>query len=314
MKTLVFVFALIYQVTAQAQALPLSQSDLNFLTASQPPASTQPPATQSECARSTLNNQSFGWCLTPTDRDKNPNVIYFFHGLTLNEHRWDTAQFTQDMVSIWKAQGLTPPTVVTISFGPVWLLTEVPGSAKLYDLFVQQIMPFFENMIGPVTRDQRIALGESMGGFNASQLLVKNPELFSKFALQCPAITPVGPFDSDAETLQFLEQSGAEPFHVLLTKIIGMWTFKNEANWLNHAPLVLAAARPNVPAQIYLSCGTADEFGFEVGTGQLYNELLNKTQGIQYELIQGGTHSTVDAQKMANFLSSGWSSVGLTTF
>jgi enterochelin esterase-like enzyme len=314
MKLIILALVLVYQATANAQARPLSQSELNFLTASQPPTSTQPPAIQSECARTTLNNQSFGWCLTPTDREKNPNVIYFFHGLTLNEHRWDTAQFTQDMVSIWKSQGLTPPTVVTVSFGPVWLLTEVPGSARLYDLFVQQIMPYFENIIGPVTSDQRIVLGESMGGFNAGQLLVKNPELFSKFALQCPAITPVGPFDKDSETLQFISQSGAEPFHVLLTKIIGMWTFKNEANWLNHAPLVLALNRPSFENQVYLSCGTADEFGFEVGTGQLYNELRNKTEGIQYELIQGGTHSTVDAQKMANFLSTGWSSMGPVSF
>jgi pimeloyl-ACP methyl ester carboxylesterase len=256
------------------------------------------------CSQAAVGSHKMKWCIQPTDRSKNPFVVYFFHGLTLDEHRWQTADFAQEIRAIWRAKGLTPPTVISISFGRVWLLTQTRD--KKYDFFVNSLMPYFEKMIGPVSAAQRIAVGESMGGFNVAQLFLKNPALFSRFAMHCPAITDVGPFDSDTDLWAFIKRTGADPLRVLLTKIIGLYEFKNEREWLAHSAVYLADQAKVLPTKVYLSCGNKDQFGFYEGTGRVAQEVANKTEGLQYVFIPGGDHGTVDTASLANFISADW--------
>ncbi|MES3036488.1 MAG: alpha/beta hydrolase-fold protein [Bdellovibrionota bacterium] len=255
------------------------------------------------CSGSKFEGVDVKWCIHFADRTKNPQVLYHFHGLGGNEKKWGN-NYTKQLISYWKDQGLTAPTVVTVSFGKLWLLTQTSFGSRRYEMFIKKMMPFFEAKLGlPVDASQRMLLGESMGGFNTTQVMLKNPELFSRFALHCPAVTPIGPFDSETTTKDFIKFTNAIAIRVWFTKAVGMLNFLKKSVWREHDPLLLSAAATSIPAKVYLSCGDNDEFGFDTGTDALVKNLTNKVQQMEYVFIPGGTHGTVDVKSLADFLS-----------
>lgn len=252
------------------------------------------------CGKTKIDGDKFGWCIHSTDRTKNPFVVYHFHGLNGSEKKWSN-NYTKDLINRWKAQGYTQPTAVTISFGRLWLLTETSHGHR-YRLFIDKIIPFLESKIGNVLPSQRLLVGESMGGFNTSQILFKNPELFSRFALHCPAVTDVGPYDSDNFFKAFIKRTGALFILAYFTKLVGLSAFRNNEEWERHAPVLLSERAGRIPAKVFMSCGDKDEFGFDEGTFDVADNIKNKTKEFKLRYIPGGHHMTVDANAMADFL------------
>ena len=94
----------------------------------------------------------------------NGDIVYHLHGRGLDEGVWnDDTYFTAMLQARWQAQGATAPTVVTLSYGPTWLLTPKGGKADsgLLDDMMRRL-PAIEARIGQPRR--RMLLGESICG------------------------------------------------------------------------------------------------------------------------------------------------------
>jgi len=93
----------------------------------------------------------------------------------------------------WQHSGALPPTVVTVSYGPTWLLApkgEQPDSGLLQD-FIEHL-PVIKDGLGAPRR--RLLLGESMGDLNALVAGLTYPAQFNKVAALCPGVYNLSPF------------------------------------------------------------------------------------------------------------------------
>lgn len=152
------------------------------------------------------------YCVHSAPQGVNGDVAYHFHGRNLDEQIWnDDTYYTALIQKHWADQGLKPPTVVTVSFGGVWLLTPKNGqtASGLLDTFTDEAIPEIEARIGKPKR--RLVFGESMGGLNALFAALIRPQLFSKAAALCPGVYLGTPFASWSDIKAFLTRTGADP-------------------------------------------------------------------------------------------------------
>jgi hypothetical protein len=64
------------------------------------------------------------YCVYRDAGGTNGDIVYHLHGRNLDEKIWnDNTYFTAMLQAQWQRLGAKPPTVVTISYGPTWLLT-----------------------------------------------------------------------------------------------------------------------------------------------------------------------------------------------
>jgi len=102
--------------------------------------------------------------------------------VSLDEQLWnDDTYFTAKLQARWQDTRVLPPTVVTVSYGPTWLLTPKgrrPNSGLLDDLMIR--MPEIEARAGAPRH--RMLMGESMGGLNVLIAGLSYPARFTKLA------------------------------------------------------------------------------------------------------------------------------------
>lgn len=216
------------------------------------------------CGEDVSGEFEYKFCITQVDRTKNPDIIYFLHGLNGSERSWFKDVDKVALQAMWKVKDYNP-TVITISLGPMWLLVET-SEYPVLDLFMNDILPKLEAKAGGLQKGRRILAGQSMGGFNAAQLLLKKPAYFQKVGLWCPAITTVGPYSSPKEIQDYIDRNKANPDRIRLMLRISKQVFTTPQEWDQHDPLLLlrnfsGAVKP----QTFVSIGKRDEFGFYEG-------------------------------------------------
>ena len=229
------------------------------------------------------------------------DIIYHLHGRNLDNSIWnDDTYFTAQIQAYWQKSSIKPPTVVVVSYGPVWLLT--PKNSKmengLLNDFIAQL-PEIESKIGKPKR--RILLGESMGGLNVLILGLSHHEMFSKVASLCPGVYLDSPF-SDLSTLRAaIKRTGADPKIVFgVTQLAKKYVSNNE-EWNAISPIsLIERADQNYP-ELYLSCGLYDNYGNFEGTEALANLAIKRGVKTTWHPLYGG-HCVVDVASVAEFL------------
>jgi len=145
-------------------------------------------------------------------------------------------------------------------------------------------------------------MGESMGGFNASQLYFRNQSMFTKAALICGAMATVSPHASDAEVDAYIERTGASPLQVFIALSLARSYFPTEADWQKHSPVNLASqflTPDSIP--IYMSNGLKDKFGFHEGNLAFVQIALNLGSNISYDFAPNAGHCGADTTPIADF-------------
>lgn len=243
------------------------------------------------------------YCVYRANAGSNGDVLYHLHGRNLDEQVWnDDTYFTALIQSEWQRTDMLPPTVVTISYGPTWLLAprgEKPDSGLL-EAFIAD-MATIESTIGEP--DRRLLLGESMGGLNVLVAGLTYPDRFAKVASLCPGVYADSPFASFDSMRAAAERTGANPKIAFGVWLLARRYLANEAEWKNFSPLELIAnADARYPA-LYLSNGLYDSYGNYEGTQKLAG--MAEVRGVQTEWrpMYGG-HCSIDATSLAAFLSS----------
>lgn len=241
------------------------------------------------------------YCVYRDRRGTNGDIVYHLHGRNLDERIWnDDTYLTAMLQSEWQHRRALPPTIVTLSYGPVWLLTpkgEKADSGLLDDLMSR--LPTIEAKVGPPRR--RMLMGESMGGLNVLIAGLSNPSRFAKVAALCPGVYRSSPFAPLSTIRAAMVRTGADP------KIIfGVWRMArnyvaNDTEWRRISPLdLIKRAGPGYPA-LYLSNGLYDDYGNFEGSERLAQIAGRRGVRTEWHPIYGG-HCATDASSLASFL------------
>jgi pimeloyl-ACP methyl ester carboxylesterase len=254
------------------------------------------PAVQ-RCDRS----EPLRYCVNTDAAGSNGDVVYHLHGRHLDERIWnDDTYMTALIQAQWQSSGKVPPTVVTVSYGPTWILTprgRKPESGLLED-FMRRL-PEIEARVGRPRR--RILLGESMGGLNVLVAGLSYPSRFAKVAALCPGVYAVSPFASLSTMRAAMERTGAHPKVALAIWLMGRKFIADEGEWRRMSPLILVErAKPDYPA-LYLSCGLYDAYGNYEGTQRLASIARQHGVRTEWHPLYGG-HCAVDVPSLAEFL------------
>jgi hypothetical protein len=137
-------------------------------------------------------------------------TIWFFHGAGDSEKVFQYSLFPQDSY-IELEKGLPSVNIVTISYGPLWIMTAYdhrtlrPANATV-EVFTSQIVPFIENEYYNKFKiplvEPYVAIGHSQGGINVATLCAVLPHddeghTWSKCVLLNPMLPSCDPYDLD---------------------------------------------------------------------------------------------------------------------
>lgn len=229
------------------------------------------------------------------------DVVYYLHGRNLDDSIWnDDTYYTAQLQSYWQKSSFKPPTVVIVSYGPVWLLTPKNSMAEsgLLDDFIARL-PEIELQVGKP--QCRILLGESMGGLNVLIAGLSRPEMFSKIASLCPGVYLESPFAGYSVQQAAMERTGADPKIIFGVIQLAKRYVSNDEEWRTLNPIsLIERADQNYP-ELYLSCGLYDKYGNFEGTAALANMAVKRGVKTVWHPLYGG-HCAIDVASLADFL------------
>ena len=251
-----------------------------------------------------LNITTGRYCIDKQVNSKSHDLIYTMHPKGSNAEYWQNGKLGNGIKSIWLQKKHDAPTVVTISFGKIWLLTNKNSRdiSGLLDTFVNFVMPEVERKIG-IKNPNRILLAESMGGFSAAELIMAHPELFSRAAMICPALSTVSPYESIFTYYSFYKNTPVTIKKLFEIFFISRKYFSSLEEWKVGSPLSLADKKlgPSTPP-LYISVGDQDEYGFYDGANAFALIAKNKkVSAVVWHPLKGG-HCVYDLPSIANFL------------
>ena len=241
------------------------------------------------------------YCVHQAQIGSNGDLLYHLHGRNLDEQIWnDDTYYTALLQAEWQRSGALPPTVVTVSYGPTWLLApegEQPASGLLED-FIERL-PEIEDAIG--TPRRRLLLGESMGGLNVLVAGLTYPDRFNKIAALCPGVYDLSPFASFAAMKAAAERTGANPKVAFGIWMLARDVFANEREWQQFSPLALIEQSDASYPGLYLSNGLYDSFGNFEGTQKLAQIAQQRGVETEWRPLYGG-HCSIDVSSLSAFL------------
>jgi pimeloyl-ACP methyl ester carboxylesterase len=247
------------------------------------------------------------YCVHRAAGGVNGDVVYHLHGRNLEAEIWnDPSYFTAMVQAYWQNAGLLPPTVISLSYGPVWLLAP-KGQAELSGL-LDTIWPDISAIEAGVGKPRRrLLMGESMGGLNSLVLGLSHPQHFDKVAALCPNVYQESPFAPLSQIRAAMVRTGAEP-----RIVFGIWQLarryvSDDEEWRRMSPLALIeaaamqaatqAARPS----LYLSGGLYDRYGLYEGAERLAQRAVQLGLPTEWHPVYGG-HCAIDIASLGAFL------------
>lgn len=249
-----------------------------------------------------------GWkyCVHSDSKTQPDTYLYVFHGKDEDEQTWmNTTVYSALLQKYWHDSNLKVPKVITISFGPVWLVTPRLShkDTGLLERFQAEVFSKIEGHLG--IPKQRFLLGESMGGLNVLSLTLHLPEYFTRVASLCPPLYSVTPYSSPPEILRLLMSSGAKPKALLTVLGIGRYLFKDDEEWKKFSPYHLLSQKSfRYFPSLYLTTGMRDDFGNYEGVSGFAD--MAKKKGLRvYWRPNSGDHCSIDAPSLGRFLSVG---------
>lgn len=237
----------------------------------------------------------YTWCIDKVDGSTNNDEIVYFHGLTGNEKSWQTGARPMAVRKSWASHGVQQPTVISISFGQIYVLTNIVDDQKqrpaLLPLVLNTILPTLEARAGGL-HGERILWGESMGGLNSAEVMFAAPEMFSRVALLCAAFGTVGPFSSQADLDAFFARSGPWVQRGVLQSIF-KWArteYQTPENYQAHDPLRLIQSTTRALPPMLVQVDGKDDLGFTEGDTLFANTAKERGYQVDFLTVSDGGH------------------------
>jgi hypothetical protein len=245
---------------------------------------------------------AYNYCVSVDPNSKNPDILYYFHGLDSNETRW-SKKMGSKIYSAWAKAKEDAPTVVALSFPTKYwiLLKENPKrpSTGLFETVSQKIIPSIESKLGGL-KGRRLAFGESMGGINVSMLVTKAPDLLDKAAMVCPVIPEYSPYEVSKAALAIA--GGADKRKIQEYVVMGLTMFDSTEDWKAEYPTYLIRDQFNANSpELYVSAGNSDSYGIFKPSENLAKVAKSKGVKTTWVPLKGG-HCVFDFNSIAKFL------------
>ncbi|GAA3916786.1 alpha/beta hydrolase-fold protein [Litoribacillus peritrichatus] len=241
---------------------------------------------------------NWSYCINRMPNSKSDDLIYYFHGRRGNAKWWnDDTYYTGDLYRQWAETKSEPPTVISISFGSLWLLEK----GLLLEYFQNELVPQIESKLS-LKIDKRLVVGESMGGVNAILAWLNTSSLFDGAASLCAPLPTVSPKASFNEIAEYMHSSNTSWERGLMMLFMGRYLYPDEGSWNQNSPLKVAHSKDLSSAgPLYLSCGKKDDWGCMVGSKQLIENAESNGAQILWYPMEGG-HCDIDRMSLARFL------------
>jgi hypothetical protein len=254
------------------------------------------------CYQDSLNGTEWKYCITTTKNSTNPDVLFEFHGISESENSWITKERDLSIRQAWHDLKLQPPTVVSLSFGQVWLLAEKNAAERsgLFELYRDTIYPRLLAKLGEI-KGRKIALGASMGGFNVSQIYMKTPGFFDRYAMICPIVAELSPFADNYEIDRYVYLNHANPLRVHAMIKIAKDYFADPASFAKADVLGLVDEVKESRPPLYLSCSHEDPYGIYHGVETFKDKAIKRGLKVKFVDTHGG-HCTIDPADLARYL------------
>jgi putative tributyrin esterase len=254
-------------------------------------------AWRAECLsiRSRTLGREVNYCaLLPPSYDTSESrrypVLYYLHGLGDNEQMFLHAGGLNLLEDLSERRRIGEFIVVTPEGDISFYINSRDGRERYEDFLIREFLPFIERRyrVERGRRSRGIA-GISMGGYGALHLAFRHPELFGSVSASSAALIEKLP----AVTLGDAQQPAAR-------RILGgaFGTPPDPAFWERQSPLSLAQTFHPAGLQIYLDCGSEDDYGFDHGARALDKILTRRRIPHQFHLYPGGHNWLYFAQHM----------------
>lgn len=243
-------------------------------------------STQSRCDK----KDNLDFCVFPGSGNRQQDVIYYFHGIFGNEKQWLLNSITQKIYKKFLLSEEGSPTIVAISYGPVWLLT--PKNTRTYsgllDYWSTQEFKKFEKQVLPFSVKKRFVFGDSMGGHNGFAFYLKNQRLFKKALLICPAILATSPYESQSIHKRILTD-----FHgswTLYTGVMGLMAlYYDDGAYRRYAPYEVFSNSVVSKTAVEIIGVSNDMYGFNDVAKSFVKNQQSYSRFLSYEQ-QSGSH------------------------
>lgn len=220
-------------------------------------------------------------------------LLVFLHYATGDERSFATIGLARSFFARYRKAGKPPPRVVTLSYGPHWVLSTEPGKRQVVDL--QAFARTIDELEPGATR--KFAWGMSMGGYNSALLALLIPG-WSGAALSCPALFDGDPFDDAIEPI-LKKLPGANTREVKDGRALFTTRLAGPGTWRRENPLALAASGKAAP--MLIEPNAKDDFGFLPGARALAKALAAAGRPPVYRERPGG-HCVIGGAAVADFL------------
>lgn len=254
-----------------------------------------------------------GYCVHLPKQNPSGDIVYHLHGNNQSERTFQEEwYYTAQLRTWWKNNSSKLPTVVSISFGPTWLLAEKNSSpySGLLDVMTTRVIPMIEQKLGGL-KGRRMIFGESMGGFNSAQLALKT-NLFHRAAILCSPMAPVSPFDSEKTIRDYVESTSAWQYYkdhnpeavlsaVNMLRQLTTAFYPTPEEWLKGDPLALAQAPANPLMDLYVAIGFYDRYAAYEANEMFVQRLKTRQVNVDWRPQWGG-HCAMDIPSLAHFL------------
>jgi len=238
-----------------------------------------------QCKKRYIAGYNVSWCIESVAGSTSQDIVYFFHGIGGSEQSWQTLPVHQVRPLL-----KTNPTVINVSFGQEWFLSDV-GFVRLSRLeaFTKEIQPVIESYL-PFEVKRRVAMGESMGGYNALRLANRELNQFDHLVALCPAIIAYNVYWSGQKKSDYLEKHPYMDGNILwkLTPF-AVWEFPSPKIWNQNNPLYMIQTDGLPLPPTLLTSNAEDQYGFDDGIHQ-FTKMLEEQQAGTQLVDEAGTH------------------------
>lgn len=259
-----------------------------------------------------FNNELYNYCIRKPVNGTRKEVLWYNHGAADDADPWslDTLKKLAGMsqspvlmnkfVELW---GDDAPTIITISFGRIFMVTAYPNrfmrpSNATVDYFVGHIMPEIETQYAIAGRPRWI-MGPSQGGANSFTLLASHPELFTKAVLINPMFNK-----PDCHPYDFINFNCSKPtMQVAAASFLVQQNYTSRQNWDEWGVYGLASKTdPKTLPATYIQCDSDDPWGFRFGVDKICAMLMLKGTNVKCEILPGSDHVQWGVKQVYDFL------------
>lgn len=238
-------------------------------------------------------------------KGKPSSTLWYFHGAGCNQDVLQNAKTcipskdgTSEKELMTKLDNVT---VVTLSFGPIWLVDPTHPKEKgtadpdaTIKNFTEKILPEIDRLAGGALPRPFKGIGHSMGGFNLGQLAL-NTTLFEATVLVHPFIP-----DCDVFSDEIINEDCLPDMLLNFSPLIAEPAFKKK-HWKAIDLLVLA--KTATTSRMLVMATNKDEFGLFTGPKAFATLMMARGQPVYLaEELGHGTHYEYSVPTVIGFL------------